>query len=247
MHTCACTQVASSFSHMLNLHNLTEEVNASQTERAVRLGEVRRPSTCRRCACKLGLNDVFCAQAVAGVSNGARSCSSVHKGVTGSWGAFIRAGLELAQCACVRSSCRFSMHLLEHKQQQTAASHRGGTVQAEAAGRPQPSVVQWSAVKASTQALAGWMDGAAGVECSWQWPLVQGISKKRPKGAQMISWYMLSLSCHRYPNGLMSQVEDPGGPKGRGGGGGDYGSTHDWHAPHAHKPHSAHTHPPMFL
>jgi hypothetical protein len=37
----ACMQVASSFSHMLNLHNLTEEVNASQTERAVRLGEVR--------------------------------------------------------------------------------------------------------------------------------------------------------------------------------------------------------------
>lgn len=34
-------QVASSFSHMLNLHNLTEEVNSSQTERAVRLGEVR--------------------------------------------------------------------------------------------------------------------------------------------------------------------------------------------------------------
>jgi len=34
------TQVASSFSHMLNLHNLTEEVNSSQTERAVRLGEV---------------------------------------------------------------------------------------------------------------------------------------------------------------------------------------------------------------
>jgi len=35
--------VASSFSHMLNLHNLTEEVNASQTERAVRLGEVENP------------------------------------------------------------------------------------------------------------------------------------------------------------------------------------------------------------
>lgn len=34
-------QAASSFSHMLNLHNLTEEVNSSQTERAVRLGEVR--------------------------------------------------------------------------------------------------------------------------------------------------------------------------------------------------------------
>ncbi len=36
-----CSQVASSFSHMLNLHNLSEDVNASQTERAVRLGEVR--------------------------------------------------------------------------------------------------------------------------------------------------------------------------------------------------------------
>ncbi|KAJ9513857.1 hypothetical protein QJQ45_020938 [Haematococcus lacustris] len=36
--------VASSFSHMLNLHNLTEEVNASQTERAVRLGEVENPT-----------------------------------------------------------------------------------------------------------------------------------------------------------------------------------------------------------
>ncbi|KAF5835589.1 phosphoenolpyruvate carboxylase [Dunaliella salina] len=35
--------VASSFSHMLNLHNLTEEVNSSQTERAVRLGEVENP------------------------------------------------------------------------------------------------------------------------------------------------------------------------------------------------------------
>lgn len=35
--------VASSFSHMLNLHNLTEEVNATQTERAVRLGEVENP------------------------------------------------------------------------------------------------------------------------------------------------------------------------------------------------------------
>lgn len=34
-------QVASSFSHMLNLHNLTEEVNSSQIGRAVRLGEVR--------------------------------------------------------------------------------------------------------------------------------------------------------------------------------------------------------------
>ncbi|PNH07125.1 Phosphoenolpyruvate carboxylase 1, partial [Tetrabaena socialis] len=32
--------VASSFSHMLNLHNLTEEVNSSQIGRAVRLGEV---------------------------------------------------------------------------------------------------------------------------------------------------------------------------------------------------------------
>lgn len=38
---CATPQLASSFSHMLNLHNLTEEVNSSQTERAVRLGEVR--------------------------------------------------------------------------------------------------------------------------------------------------------------------------------------------------------------
>ncbi len=37
---CSLFQVASSFSHMLNLHNLTEEVNASHTERAVRLGEV---------------------------------------------------------------------------------------------------------------------------------------------------------------------------------------------------------------
>jgi len=36
--------VASSFSHMLNLHNLTEEVNASQTERAVRLGEIENPT-----------------------------------------------------------------------------------------------------------------------------------------------------------------------------------------------------------
>ena len=38
-------QLASSFSHMLNLHNLTEEVNSSQTERAVRLGEVRAQSS----------------------------------------------------------------------------------------------------------------------------------------------------------------------------------------------------------
>jgi hypothetical protein len=34
-------QVASSFSHMLNLHNLTEEVANTQTERAGRMGEVR--------------------------------------------------------------------------------------------------------------------------------------------------------------------------------------------------------------
>lgn len=33
-------QVASSFSHMLNLHNLTEEVANTQTERAGRMGEV---------------------------------------------------------------------------------------------------------------------------------------------------------------------------------------------------------------
>jgi len=35
--------VASSFSHMLNLHNLTEEVNSAQQEHAVRLGEVENP------------------------------------------------------------------------------------------------------------------------------------------------------------------------------------------------------------
>lgn len=37
-------QVASSFSHMLNLHNLTEEVANTQTERAGRMGEVRASS-----------------------------------------------------------------------------------------------------------------------------------------------------------------------------------------------------------
>ncbi|GFR48761.1 hypothetical protein Agub_g10581 [Astrephomene gubernaculifera] len=36
--------VASSFSHMLNLHNLTEEVNSSQIGRAVRLGEMDSPT-----------------------------------------------------------------------------------------------------------------------------------------------------------------------------------------------------------
>lgn len=37
---CSLLQVASSFSHMLNLHNLTEEVANTQTERAGRMGEV---------------------------------------------------------------------------------------------------------------------------------------------------------------------------------------------------------------
>lgn len=36
--------VASSFSHMLNLHNLTEEVNTAQSERAFRLGEIENPT-----------------------------------------------------------------------------------------------------------------------------------------------------------------------------------------------------------
>jgi hypothetical protein len=36
----SAAQVASSFSHMLNLHNLTEEVANTQTERAGRMGEV---------------------------------------------------------------------------------------------------------------------------------------------------------------------------------------------------------------
>lgn len=36
--------VASSFSHMLNLHNLTEEVAATQTERAGRMGQLVLPT-----------------------------------------------------------------------------------------------------------------------------------------------------------------------------------------------------------
>jgi hypothetical protein len=43
---CPLPQVASSFSHMLNLHNLTEEVANTQTERAGRMGEVRRRGGC---------------------------------------------------------------------------------------------------------------------------------------------------------------------------------------------------------
>ena len=35
-----CMQVASAFSHMLNLHNLSEEVADNEEEHAVRLGEV---------------------------------------------------------------------------------------------------------------------------------------------------------------------------------------------------------------
>ncbi|KXZ55577.1 hypothetical protein GPECTOR_2g1126 [Gonium pectorale] len=42
--------VASSFSHMLNLHNLTEEVNSSQIGRAVRLGEALRASLLKKYA-----------------------------------------------------------------------------------------------------------------------------------------------------------------------------------------------------
>ncbi len=37
-------QVASSFSHMLNLHNLTEEVANTQTERAGRMGQLQLPT-----------------------------------------------------------------------------------------------------------------------------------------------------------------------------------------------------------
>jgi hypothetical protein len=37
-------QVASSFSHMLNLHNLTEEVANTQTERAGRMGQLTLPT-----------------------------------------------------------------------------------------------------------------------------------------------------------------------------------------------------------
>lgn len=40
VHCPLLRQVASSFSHMLNLHNLTEEVANTQTERAGRMGEV---------------------------------------------------------------------------------------------------------------------------------------------------------------------------------------------------------------
>lgn len=36
----ACVQVASAFSQMLNLHNLSEEISSAQTERAARMGEV---------------------------------------------------------------------------------------------------------------------------------------------------------------------------------------------------------------
>ncbi|WIA14756.1 hypothetical protein OEZ85_003241 [Tetradesmus obliquus] len=39
-----CILVASSFSHMLNLHNLTEEVANTQTERAGRMGELTLPT-----------------------------------------------------------------------------------------------------------------------------------------------------------------------------------------------------------
>eukprot|EP00879_Flechtneria_rotunda_P019395 GHRR01020372.1.p1 GENE.GHRR01020372.1~~GHRR01020372.1.p1 ORF type:complete len:416 (+),score=77.29 GHRR01020372.1:187-1434(+) len=39
-----CILVASAFSHMLNLHNLTEEVANTQTERAGRMGEVTLPT-----------------------------------------------------------------------------------------------------------------------------------------------------------------------------------------------------------
>lgn len=49
MHMHVHAQVASSFSHMLNLHNLTEEVNASHTESAVRRGEVSGQCACVYC------------------------------------------------------------------------------------------------------------------------------------------------------------------------------------------------------
>ena len=36
-----CSQVASAFSQMLNLHNLSEEISNAQIEKASRIGEVR--------------------------------------------------------------------------------------------------------------------------------------------------------------------------------------------------------------
>ena len=40
-----CSQVASAFSQMLNLHNLSEEISNAQIEKASRIGEVRIPPT----------------------------------------------------------------------------------------------------------------------------------------------------------------------------------------------------------
>jgi len=36
------TSVSSAFSHLLNLHNLSEEMSTAQHERAIRMGEVRK-------------------------------------------------------------------------------------------------------------------------------------------------------------------------------------------------------------
>lgn len=39
---CIVLQVASAFSQMLNLHNLSEDISNAQSERAARMGEVRQ-------------------------------------------------------------------------------------------------------------------------------------------------------------------------------------------------------------
>eukprot|EP00798_Chlamydomonas_sp_ICE-L_P009929 gene9929-7799_t len=55
--------VSSAFSNMLNLHNLTEDVNTAQTERAVRLGEVVNPTrTTNRSLIKLTTQNGYKAQ-----------------------------------------------------------------------------------------------------------------------------------------------------------------------------------------